>query len=266
LLSYYPELSSTLSTSKPMAETKPQQEENPLMNIIINVIAPVLILSQMSKEMEKAWHVGPEKAMYFALALPLGYGVYHFIKTKKLNIFSVVGVISVLLTGIITVIIWNNEALRPQAALLFGIKEAVQPLILGSLFLLTHKSKSPLFNAFVYSDALFNVKKIEQEIEAEGSQKEYHSLLWKSTLLFFGSFLISAVLNLFVAFYFLQDLDPTSISWAVEYNDAVAKIMGWGFLIIGAPLIIIGIFIIYYLITGLKKLTHFELEGLLNPR
>jgi len=253
--------------SRSMEEKKKTtQDENPLMNIIINVIAPVLILSQMSKEHESLWHVGPEKAMYFALALPLGYGIWHFIKNKKLNIFSVVGVISVLLTGIITILIWNDPSLRPQAALLFGIKEAAQPLLLGSLFLLTHKAKTPLFNAFIYNDGIFDVKKIEKEVKAQEAGKEYNSLLWNSTLLFFGSFILSAILNMLVAYHFLGDLNPESDNWSVEYNSGVAAIMGWGFLVIGAPLLVIGGFIFFYLIKGLKKLTHFELEGLLHPR
>ena len=249
-----------------MAQTQAKQDENPLLNILINVIAPVLILAQMSKENDAMWHVGPEKAMYFALALPIAYGAWHFIKTKKLNVFSVVGVLSVLLTGIITIIIWNNESLRPQAALLFGIKEAVQPLLLGSLFLITHKTKSPLFNAFIYNDGIFDVNKIEKKIQSEDATAEYKQLLWKSTLFFFGSFLISAVLNMFVAYHFLDGLDPDSSTWAQDYNTGVAKIMGWGFLIIGAPLIVIGGFIFYYLISGLKRLTSFDLEGLIHPR
>lgn len=249
-----------------MSEEVKKQEENPLLNIIINVLAPVLILSKMSKEGDAVWQLGPEKAMYVALAFPIGYGIWHFIKYKKCNIFSVVGIISVLLTGIITLIIWNNESLRPQAALLFGIKEAAQPLLLGSLFLLTHRSRTPLFNAFIYSDALFNITKIEKEVELQDATPDYKSLIWKSTLFFFGSFVLSAVLNMFVAYYFLNDLDPNAGNWAELYNEQVAKIMGWGFLVIGAPLLIIGGFILYYLINGLKKLTHFELEEILQKR
>ena len=253
-----------------MPKTTTTKDENPLMNLIINVIAPVIILSQMSKDSEKiaakAWHLGPEKAMYIALSLPIGYGIYHFIKNRKLNIFSVVGALSVLFTGVITMVIWNNDALRPQASLLFGIKEAVVPLLLGSLFLFTHKTQNPLFNAFIYNDGMFDIDKIESEIEAENAQPAYQKLLWNSTLLFFGSFVVSAVLNLLVAFYFLHGLEPDSINWKEEYNAAVAKVMGWGFLIIGAPLLVIGGFILYYLISGLKRLTHFELEGLLHKR
>jgi len=242
------------------------QDENPLMNIIINVLAPVIILSQMSKKGHSFWHIGPEYAMYVALALPLGYGIWHFMKNKKLNIFSAVGVLSVLSTGIITILIWNNPSLRPQAPLLFGLKEAIQPLLLGSLFILTHKTKSPLFNTFLYSDSLFNIKKIEKEVKAQESETEYKKLLWNATRLFFGSFLISSILNMLVAFYFLGDLDPLSETWDQEYNSGIAKIMGWGFLIIGAPLLVFACFIFYYLIRGLKLLTHFDLEGLLQAR
>lgn len=249
-----------------MTQNQKAQDDNPLLNIIINVLAPVLILSQMSKEGHEIWHLGPQNAMYVALALPLGYGVYHFIKTRKLNMFSIVGVLSVLLTGIITILIWNYPSLRPQAALLFGIKEAAQPILLGSLFLLTHRSKTPLFNTFIYNDSLFNIQKIETEINAAGHKKEYKKILWNSTLMFFGSFLVSAIINMVVAFYFLRDLDPNSELWDAEYNQGIAKIMGWGFLLIGAPLLIIGGFIFYYLIKSIKMLTHFNFEDLLQKR
>lgn len=262
-------LSTPATTIFFMSEQKvKQKDENPLVNLIINVIAPVLILSKMSKAGEKAWHLGPEKAMYIALALPIAYGIWFLIKNKKLNIFSIVGIISVLLTGLITLIILNDASLRPKAALLFGIKEAAQPLLLGSLFLLTHRSKTPLFNAFIFNDGIFNIKKIESEIEKAELQTDYKALLWKSTLFFFGSFVLSAILNLFVAFYFLSDLTPTlpEAEWFELYNEKVGSIMGWGYLIIGVPLLVIGGFIFYYLISGLKRLTHFELEGLLHPR
>lgn len=246
--------------------TTTKKEENPLINILLNVLAPVLILGKMSNEGHELWHLGPKYAMYAALSLPLIYGIYYFIKNKKVNVFSVVGVLSVLLTGIITIVIWEYPSLRPQAPLLFGIKEAAQPLLLGSLFLLTHRTKTPLFKTFIFNDAIFNVDKIEKEIEAEGLTSNYQGLLWKSTLFFFFSFVISAVINLGVAFYFLQDLNPEAPNWDKEYNEGIAKIMGWGFLLIGAPLIIISCFIFYYLISGLKKLTHFKLEELLQPR
>ena len=71
-----------------------------------------------------------------------------------MNVFSLVGLFSVVLTGAITIYLWSGgPRVRENAALLFGIKEAVQPLVLGSLLLITHKMSKPLFNVFVYNDA-----------------------------------------------------------------------------------------------------------------
>jgi len=245
-----------------------KEQENPLLNIIINVLAPVLILSYLSKEGHKPYHIGPMKAMVVALALPIGYAIWHFIKTRKLNVFSVVGFLSVLLTGVITLYIWSDDSPehRAKAGFFFGMKEAIQPLILGSLFLITHRSKTPLFNTFIYNDSIFNLKKIEHVVSSQNKHDEYRALLWMSTLLFFGSFLISSGLNFWLANYFMGDLDPHAADWKELYNADVAKITGYGFLVIGAPLLVIGGFIIFKLISGLKSITQLDIEELLHAR
>ena len=248
-------------------KTSPDPQDNPFLNIILNVLAPVMVLSYFSKEGDKAWHIGPQLAIVIALALPIGYGIWHFAKYRKMNIFSFVGFLSVLLTGAITIYLWSGGVgVRQNAALLFGVKEAIQPLILGSLFLITHRMAKPLFNAFFYSDALFDVTRIEQRVVEIGEQVKYKSLLWKSTLLFFGSFLLSSVMNLFLAYYFLGDLDPMASNWKELYNKDVARITGWGMLVIGGPLMVVGMFILWYLIRNLRALTGLETEKILQAR
>ncbi|MFT6180248.1 MAG: hypothetical protein ACJA1W_002598 [Akkermansiaceae bacterium] len=153
-----------------------------------------------------------------------------------------------------------------MAPLLFGIKEAIQPLILGSLFLLTHKSATPLFNAFVYNENIFDHGRINKKVKANGKESELGNLLWSSTKLFFGSFCLSAVMNLGLAFYFLHDLDPTATDWKELYNKDVGRITGWGFLVIGVPLLVVGGFILARMIKGLKALTGLETEKILQAR
>jgi hypothetical protein len=245
-----------------------KKQDNPLTDIIVNVILPVLILSHCSKDGEKVWHFGPYLAMGLAIAIPLAYGIWHFIKHKKLNTFSAVGVGNVLLTGLITIYLFSTDdpETRKHAPLLFGIKEAVQPLILGSLFLLTHRSVTPLFNAFVYNDAIFDHGRINKRVKENDKQAELGKLLWTSTLLFFGSFCLSSVMNLGLAFYFLHDLDPTAPDWKELYNADVGRITGWGFLVIGVPLLVVGGFILARMIKGLKALTGLETEKILQAR
>ena len=79
--------------------TTKKEQENPLHNILINVLIPVFALSFMSKDGDKIWHIGATKAMMVALIPPLAYGIWFFMKTKKMNFFSLLGLISVALTG-----------------------------------------------------------------------------------------------------------------------------------------------------------------------
>ena len=97
-------------------------------------------------------------------------------------------------------------------------------------------------------------------------ESELGNLLWTSTLLFFGSFCLSAVMNLGLAFYFLHDLDPTASDWKELYNKDVGRITGWGFLVIGVPLLVVGGFILARMIKGLKSLTGLETEKILQAR
>ena len=260
-------MSEEASSSTPKS-TSSKPQDNPLTDIIVNVLLPVIILTQCSKEGEKAWHLGPYLAMTFAIAIPFCYGVWHFIKQKKLNLFSAVGVANVLLTGLITIYLFSTDEpeTRRYAPLLFGLKEAIQPLILGTLFLLTHRTGSPLFNAFIYNDGIFDHSRINKAVKDNGKEDDLGRLLWSSTLLFFGSFCLSAAMNLGLAYYFLHDLDATASNWRELYNEDVGRITGWGYLVIGVPLLVVGVFILVRLIKGLKALTGLETEKILQAR
>ncbi|MGC6464620.1 MAG: VC0807 family protein [Akkermansiaceae bacterium] len=248
--------------------TSTAQQDNPLSDIIVNVLLPVIILTQCSKDGEKAWHLGPYVAMTLAIAIPLCYGIWHFIKMKKINLFSAVGVANVLLTGLITIYLFSTDdpETRRFAPFLFGFKEAIQPLILGSLFLLTHRTGAPLFNAFIYNDGIFDHSRINKAVKANGKEDDLGRLLWTSTLLFFGSFCLSAVMNMGLAYYFLHDLDAHAQNWRELYNEDVGRITGWGYLVIGVPLLVVGGFILARLIKGLKSLTGLETEKILQAR
>jgi hypothetical protein len=269
-----------LPTSKlfknPFMSNPKATQENPLANILINVIIPVLILSYLSKDpalqeklgkIAKPWHIGPHKAMVLALILPLGYGIWHYIKTRKGNLFSALGLASVLLSGGLTVYLWNaNGTVKPNAGILFGVKEALIPLVLGVAILSSHRSPNPLIRAFLYNDSIFDVPKIERRITEIAAEKEYDELLFGATKLLAASFFVSSLLNLGLAQWFFQGFDAHTISALETYNAIIAKVTGWGFAVIGAPILACIFFTLQRLLRGLEKLTGIKSDDLMLPR
>lgn len=260
----------------PMTTEKKASQENPLVNILINVLIPVLALSYLSKDPViqemlgkevKAWHIGPLKALFVALAFPICYGVWFFIKTRKMNFFSGLGLFSVLLTGGLTLFLWNKDGtVKEHAAVLFGLKEASIPFVLGVAIIASHWSKTPLLRAFLYSDSIFDVKKIESKVAEFGKQTDYARVLLNATVLFSFSFFVSTLLNFGLAMYFLGDLDHTAADAMSIYNEKVAKITGWGFVVIGVPIMVFLFFTLKKLLSGLRGITGLSDEELMMPR
>ncbi|WP_374030368.1 VC0807 family protein [Bdellovibrio bacteriovorus] len=104
-----------------MSKQEAPPKENGLLNIVFNIVLPVLILNKLSK------FIGPFWALVLALAFPLGYGAYDLIKRKKFNAFSALGLLNVLLTG--------GLALLGLHGFWFAVKEAAFPALVG-LFVL----------------------------------------------------------------------------------------------------------------------------------
>lgn len=258
-----------------MAEAKPKQE-HPLVNIFVNVLIPVMVLSYLSKDPDlmrklgqevKPWHLGPVKALTAALALPLGYGLWHFAKTRKMNFFSALGLVSVALTGGITVYLWNKDGtVKPNADLWFGLKEASIPFMLGLAVLGSHFTKQPLLRTFLYSDSIFNIRAIESEVRERAAGAEYDKLLLRATALFATSFFISTFLNLGLAMFFLHGFDHAAADAQEVFNAKIAKITGWGFAVIGVPMMGFLFLTLHQLTSGLRALTGLTDEDIMMPR
>lgn len=259
-----------------MASPQKSSQDHPLANILINVIIPVLILSYLSKDPElqerlgkvvRPWHIGPLKAMILALVLPIGYAIWHFAKTRKGNFFSALGLISVLLSGGLTLYLWNsNGTVKPNAGLLFGVKEALIPLVLGVAVLASQRSATPLIRVFLYNDSIFDIPKIENRVAEKSVQPQYAEVLRGATRLFAASFFLSSAMNLVLAQWFFRGFNASAINALEEFNSIIGKVMGWGFAVIGVPILIFLYFTLRRLLNGLGKLTGLEEEELMPPR
>ena len=114
------------------------KEENLLLNLALNIVLPTLILSKLSSEER----LGPLWALIVAISLPVGYGIYDFARRRNFNFFSLLGFVSVLLTG--------GLGLMKATPLQFAIKEAVMPLVFATFILLSHLRKKPFVLSLIH--------------------------------------------------------------------------------------------------------------------
>lgn len=267
-------------------QDKTVPKEHPLANILINVLLPVFILSFLSKdpaiqallgkpltlhtwlgEIPRFWYIGPLKALIIALSFPLTYGIWMFARSGKFNFFSGLGFGSVLLTGGLTLYLWNPDgSVKEHAGLLFGIKEGAIPFALGIAVMLSRKSATPLLNTFLYNDSIFDIPKIEARIAANRAQSGYQELMRHASMLFATSFFISSVMNVGLALFFFHGFDRAAPDALEIYNTIIGKLTGWGFAVIGLPLLVFLFFTLNRILKGLRGLTGFKNEELMLPR
>ena len=239
------------------------KQENPLANIMVNVLIPVIALSLLSKEEGKLWHFGPLWGMIVAVAFPVIYGLYDLISNRKTNFFSILGVISILLTGGITLYVWNEDGtVKPNAAFLFAIKEATIPVTFGTAIFASHWTSKPLVRVFLYTSELFNIEGIEKYIQERNKTADYEKLLFSTTVILAGSFFMSAILNYGLAMHFLGGSEHSRIA----YNAAIGKLTGWGFLVIGLPCMLISLVAMWRLVKCVRTMTGLETEEIFVKR
>ncbi len=232
-----------------------------LLNLFLSVLAPVLILEHCSASGDALWQLGPAWAMVVALALPLGCGVWTFADQRKADPITILGLFGTILTGVVTVYatLGTETAIRPDTPWWYAAKEALIAGLLGVAVLLTARRRDSLLRLFVYSDGLFDTRSIETAVAAQNAEAAYERILRRASLYTALSLLLSAVANFLFSLYFLLPVpDLPAAQQAVAYNEAVATMMWWGYLVIGVPLLATLFGVIRYLQRALAELTGLD--------
>lgn len=244
----------------------PNKSQSSLLGIFINILLPVLILDYCSAgpanplerpEGENFWHIGPVWALVIALSLPLVYGIRSLVVSRKFDLMSVVGMAGVLLTGVISIFVIGPEGrIHSATPWLFAGKEALIPLILAAAVVVSRSAGTPLLNMFIYTPELFDVRRIEQTVAANGEERAYQKLLANSSWILAGTLVASSIGNFFLSLSFMSSvIQQPEAEQQVAYNAAIGSITWWGFLIIGIPILAALVFIMTRLIKRLGRLT-----------
>lgn len=234
--------------STPMQQAQaPQKQESLLANLAFNVIIPSLILNKLSREE----YLGPTMALIVALAFPILFGLRDFVSKRKYNFFSILGFVSILLTGGISLLKLPAEYI--------AIKEASIPLLFAIATLVSLKTPFPLVRTLVYTPAVFDTAKVTRAVEANNAVAKFEQLLVNSSLIIAASFLLSAVLN-----YVLAVIMVTADAGTAEFNEQLGKMTFVSYFVIMVPSVSVLFGAVFYLFRGIKRLTGLTFEEVIN--
>ena len=229
-----------------MPEVSPKRE-NLFLNLACNLAIPTFVLMQLSKDK----YLGPQWGIIVALIFPLGYGIYDLARRKKTNIFSIVGVLSVVLTGTL------NQ--MKADGFWFAVKEAAIPTLFCAAILFSMRTKRPLVNELLWNDQIIDTNKVETLLTERDRRGDLDRLLNRASLGLAFSFLLSAVLNFSLARYLLKSAPGTP-----EFNAELGRMNGLSLPVIMLPTMIVTMIVLWKLMTGLTQITGLELDDILR--
>ena len=141
------------------------KSENQLVNLAFNIIIPTLILMKLSGDD----YLGTKLAIVIALSFPLIYGLKDFLTQRKFNFFSILGIVSILLTGGISLL-----ELDPAY---IAIKEAAVPAALGIATVISLKTPYPLVKTFLYNDTILQTDRIAEALDKNNNNQPFEKCL-----------------------------------------------------------------------------------------
>lgn len=223
-------------------------KENLWINILCNVVLPGYLLNQLSKEDR----LGPVWGLVCALAVPVGYGIWDLYKRRTWNALSILGFISVLLTGVL--------GLMKANALWIAVKEAAIPLLIGLAIPISLRTRQPLVRSLLYNDQVLDTSRIHEALVARQNVGAFEQLLVRSSWILTASFLGSAVLNFFLARWLLTANPGTG-----EFNAQLGKMNWLSWPVIVVPMMAVMFYALFGLVKGIERLTGLKGEDLFHP-
>jgi hypothetical protein len=223
------------------------QKPNPLIELLINIVIPSVILMKLSGEQE----LGAAGGLLLALAFPLGWGAFDLIGRRKINFISVLGLVSILLTGGIGLLQLDTQWL--------AVKEAAIPGLIGLAVLVSTRTRYPLVKTLLYSPALIDVRRVQQHLDVRGTARDFEVRLQNATYLLGGTFFFSAAMN-----YFLATWIVTSPAGSEAFNAELGRLTLLSYPMIALPSMLMMMAVLYYLARAMRELAGLKLTEALN--
>ncbi|MEX2963393.1 VC0807 family protein [Microbulbifer sp. TYP-18] len=230
-------------TDQTISTTERPKKESLLANLLLNIVIPTVILTKLSGDQ---W-LGTKLAIVVALAFPLIYGGRDLLQSGRVNFFSALGIISITLTG--------GMSLLELDAKYIAIKEAAIPGLLGAATVVSLYTRWPLVKTLLYNDRILNTAKIAQALAQKGNEGLFERTLALASWMVASSFFLSSTLNYILAKVLLQSPPGTE-----AFNEELGKMTALSFPVIALPATLILMLTLFFLFRRIGKLTGLKLE------
>jgi intracellular septation protein A len=232
-----------------MSQATPKEQPHPLTDLLLTVILPSVVLESMSKPER----LGPAWALVVALIMPIGFGIYCFVKKRGLNFFSILGFVAVIVTG--------GLGLLNLSSGWFAAKEAAFPVFLGLAFPLSFYWKKPLVNELLLNPQVINHSMLNAALNSNEKQSAFHALLKRASWALAGTMFLSAIANAWMILLFLEGKTPGT----EEYIKAIGRQNWVGFLVIGVPMMAALMLLMFWMLGRIQRLTGLDRADLMSP-
>lgn len=223
------------------------QNSNFFGNMAFNIVIPVVIMSYASAED----YLGPAWSIVAALSFPIGYGLWDLKDSGKVNMFSVLGIISVVLTGGISLLKLPAEYI--------AIKEAAIPALIGLAVLITQFTEKPLVKLLILNDQIINWPHLNEVLDHQGKRRQFDKKVAISSYIVASSFFLSSALN-----YILAKVILVSEPGTTAYTEELGRMTALSYPVIVIPSMVLLIAALWYLFAQIRKITGEDLDNFIN--
>lgn len=226
----------------------PAAKPNPPLEIAVTIVAPALVLMQLSGPQR----LGDAPALVLALAFPVGFGLWDGWRRRQLSWLALVGIVSTLLTGGIGLLKLDSEWL--------AVKEGTVSALIGIVIAASAWTRHPLIHALVIDAALLDVERIQSALAERGTAAPFEARLRSGTLWLAGTFFVSAAAN-----YLLTRWVVTSPAGTEAFNEQLGRLTLLSYTVIAIPSMAMMSALLWWLVAQARRLTGLTLNEMLGP-
>lgn len=217
---------------------------NPV-SAVINIFIPVIILLGLSSEDR----LGVVPALLLAIGIPAVSGVIQLARERKTDASAILGIISVLLTGVIGVFELNTR--------LFALKEAAIPIGFALVLIGSNATKYPISTLLV--DMVQRRDRVMAALETNAQKADYREHIEATGRVWAGIMGLSGVLK-----WILASLVVTSPAGTEAFNHELAF---YELVQLPTTFTLTGVLIlslIWYIVSGTANITGLEPGAILR--